>query len=344
MKHMVGTPHTLKEVNLCAVRKVIREQGSATRAEIAAATKISVTTVRTLLTEMAENGELLESGYDESMGGRKAVRYALNKDRFFGAALCVSETELRYFTVNTCGEVSNFGLYVVTQGLDEAIRTVLDDLFGRVEIRSIGLGVPGVATRDGYQQMCPGHELTEHPIAVPVRERYGVPVLLENDLNAIVMGFGRCYLSSFPDERCEDVNMAYLHFERCCLSAGFLSGGRLLRGSHNFVGELGLFPVSEDKTLDELLSSPLSDEEYAALVAKLLCMLCCVLNPQYIAMGGDGFRKGCLPLIQEYFDATLPRPMSAELISADERWHDYYAGLGYLTAEQIFADVRLVQA
>lgn len=63
-------------------------------------------------------------------------------------------------------------------------------------------------------------QLESNPIGEVLSRRYGLPVLLENDLNAITLGFGRCYLKTFPEETCENVNMAYISFEPGCLSAG----------------------------------------------------------------------------------------------------------------------------
>lgn len=341
--NIMGKPNALKQVNLSMVRRAIMEKGSATRAEIVDATKISVTTVRMLLTELQSNNELVNIGLDDSIGGRKAVRYKLNESRFFGVAFCLDGEYIRYITVNICGEICDAGRFPAEGNYSDTLCRFLDALCSKTEIRSIGVGVPGVVNGMGYERKNAQGELEHYPIGEVLRSRYGVPVVLENDLNAIALGFGRCYLKTFPNEQCENVNMAYLHFDADCLSAGFLSGGKILRGHSNFVGELGLFPVTETQTLDELLASPLGDNEYGSLVARLLAAVCCILNPQYIALGGTAFRKDCLPLIAECFVGTLPPKMSAEILYAEDKWHDYFEGMAYLTAEQIFADVRLVK-
>lgn len=341
--NVMGKPNALKQVNLSMVRRAILEKGSATRAEIVEATKISVTTVRTLLTELQNSNELLEIGFDDSIGGRKATRYELNRERFFGVALCLDGKNVRYLTVNIFGEICKTGMFPVGDNTISAVCCFLDDLCGKTEIRSIGIGVPGVVSGMGYERKNEQGELEYYPIGEVISSRYEVPVVLENDLNAITFGFGRCYLKSFPKERCEDVNMAYIHFDADCLSAGFLSGGKILRGWNNFVGELGLYPMERDKTLDEVLTCPIDDAGYAGIVAKLISGICCVLNPEFVALGGTAFRKDCLPLITERFYSSLPKKMSAEIVYAGDKWHDYFEGMAHLTAEQIFADVRLIK-
>lgn len=340
---VTGKPNALKQVNRSMIRRAILERGSATRGEIATATNISVTTVRTLLTELEKEGEVIATGLDESIGGRKATRYTLNEKRFFGVSLCLDGEEIRYVTVDIFGEICETGAFPVQGDVDEAICRFLDELCMKTELRSIGLGVPGVVDGMGYQRKNSQGEIEYYPVGQVLKERYQVPVILENDLNAIALGFGRCYLKQFPEECCEDVNMAYIYFEPDCVSAGFLSGGRILRGWNHSVGELGLFPVQEGNTLDEILAMPIDDRAYANLVAKLIAGICCVLNPQYVALGGFAFRKACLPLIAASFDGMLPPKMSAEILYAEDKWHDYFEGMAYLTAEQIFADVRLVK-
>lgn len=344
MKNIIGKPHALKQVNLSLVRKAIKEKGSATHTEIVEATKISVTTVRTLLSELLKNNEIIDIGYDESSGGRKAVRYELNKHRFFGVALCLDKERVHYLIVNICGEIYKSGVFTVENDISQSICSFLDGLVSTLEIRSIGIGVPGIVSGMSYQRKNAKGHFEDHPIGELISERYGVPVLLENDLNAITLGFGRCYLKQYPEESCENINMAYVHFGKTCLSAGFLSNGRILRGWNNFVGELGLFPVNTSQTLDELLASLLEEAQYANIVAKLIAAICCMLNPEYIAIGGIGLRKNLLPLITEYFNGILPDKMSAEIVYAEDRWHDYFEGMAYLTAEQIFANVLLIKA
>lgn len=62
-------------------------------------------------------------------------------------------------------------------------------------------------------------------IGIFLSERYQLPVIMENDINATAIGFGRCYAKEFPEENPEDTNMAFLHFEEHCVSAGFISAG-----------------------------------------------------------------------------------------------------------------------
>lgn len=341
MKDRIGKPQALKEVNLSILRKIIREKGTATRAELVLQSDLSTTTVRSLLLEMITNGEVTQTGHDESQGGRRAVRYALSKERFWGLAFCLGGDWVEYYLLDICGVILQSSGFSTDDDAEKAICDFLDQWTGPVS--AIGIGVPGIAKGLTYQRKNAEGQLETYPIGETIERRYGIPVVLENDLNAITMGFGCCYLAEFPEEKCENVNMAYLHFGRDCLSAGFLCGGRLLRGWNHFVGELGLFPVNGSQTLDEAIASMPPEEEYCRIVSKLLAGICCVLNPQYIAVGGESFRTACLARIAEELAEALPPEMAAEIIYAKDPSHDYATGMAYLTAEKFFSDVRLVE-
>lgn len=105
MDSLTARPNLLKQANLSLIRRVIKTNGSATRAEIALETRISSTTVRSLLSEMLENGEIEGIGLDESSGGRKAQRYRLNPERYHGAAFCLLDDRVIFLLVNMCGEI-----------------------------------------------------------------------------------------------------------------------------------------------------------------------------------------------------------------------------------------------
>lgn len=342
-----GTPQTLKQVNLSAVRKAIIDKGSATRAEIAALTGISVTTVRALLIEMFENGEIIEVGQDESSGGRKAVRYQMSKEKYYGASICIASDEVRWFVVDICGDVCEQGNlekdeYEKTTFYARGITQVLDELILRYNIKSIGLGVPGIPDGLDFWRADENRQLQRHSIGRMIYNRYKTPVVLQSDMNALAFGFARCYLIESPNEACESIHMAYIYFEDTCPSAGFISAGRPISGFSNYSGELCMFPIAGGINLSDVIYTTLPDEKYAEIVAKVVTGICCILNPQYVVMGGAAFKRDCLALIDECLTAILPHQMQPQLMHADNFWHDYATGMAALTAEKIFDDVQFV--
>lgn len=345
MDTLTARPRLLKQANLSRIRRVIRTKGTATRAEIAAETGISSTTVRSLLTEMMENDEIESIGHDASSGGRKAQRYRFKPDRYYGAAFCITDSRIHSLLINVCGEIVETSSLEAPGGdYERAITAHLDKLITQKEIKSIGIGVPGVVDSNSFwSQDKKTYELHKIPLGDNLSKRYNIPVIMENDLNATAIGFGRCYAKEFPCENPEETNMAYLHFEKGCVSAGFIAGGRIIRGCGNFAGEIGLIPDENGLTIAESMAHPMDDIQYTKFVTRIVCWICGILNPRYILLGGPGLRKECLGPVSDGLTAILPKHMSATILHSADLWHDYHDGMASLTAGNMFDEIQFIK-
>ena len=345
MDSLTARPNILKQANLSLIRRAIKAKGTSTRAEIAIETRISSTTIRSLLSEMLENGEIESIGLDESSGGRKAQRYRLNPEFCYGAAFCLFEDHVVFLLVNIYGEIAEKEELKIQDGnVRQTLLSFLDDLIGKKEIKSIGLGVPGIVENGCYwKKSKEDGNMYKSDIGIFLSERYQLPVIMENDINATAIGFGRCYAKEFPEENPEDTNMAFLHFEEHCVSAGFISAGRIIRGCGNFAGELGLLPVDADRLLDECMMDPMDDVQYVNLMIKILSWVCGILNPAYIALGGPALRPDCIGAVSDGLSALLSGHMAAEILYSPDVRHDYYDGLASLTAGRIFEEIQFIR-
>lgn len=339
MGSITAKPTLLKQANLTLIRQVVKRNGTATRADIARITNISPTTVRSLLSDMLRNGEIESVGYDASSGGRKAERYRLVPDRYYGAAVCITDSRAHGLVVNVCGEiVETRELDMSGRHLEQAVTTFLDSLAGQREIKAIGLGVPGVVEGDAYWRKDPQtDQWCATDIGRVLAQRYGLPVVMENDLNATAIGYGHGL-----ERDMRSIDLTYLHFEKGCVSAGLLAEGRVIRGCRQYAGELGLIPVEEGKRLDDILSGPLDDADYTQRVVTVLGWICGMLNPQVVVLAGPALRKECLETICHGI-AALPAPMRAEIRYSPDVWRDYHTGMAYLTAGHMFDEIQFIQ-
>ncbi len=345
MDTITARPRLLKQANLSLIRKVIKSKGTATRAEIAAETKISSTTVRSLLAEMMENGEIQSIGHDESSGGRKAERYGFKPDQYYGAAVCITDSSAHGLLVGICGEILETADIEFTGGSYEpAVTAYLDELMARRNIKSIGIGVPGIVEGGAFWKGTGnGAELRRNDLGGRLAMRYHIPIILENDLNATAVGFSRCYLKEYPSETPERVDLAYLYLDQACISAGLIAEGRVVRGSRNFAGELGLMPMEDGRLLSEHLARASDDRDYVRLLIRIICWLCAVLNPRYIVLGGPGLRENCVGPVSDEAARILPKNMAAKILHSADMRRDYHEGMAYLTAGGIFDDIQFVK-
>lgn len=159
-------------------------------------------------------------------------------------AVCASDFE-------DVGSVSKSVMRVpsnVTGGPDElvaslfsAIDAYVSERRGGVPPRAIGFGLKdAVDNRRGIWLKCPSSEgFRPLPLARLVRERYGVPAFLDNDVHAATLaeqryGAGRRYR-----------DFLYLNVGTG-IAVGAVIDGRLMRGASNYAGEIGHISVETE--------------------------------------------------------------------------------------------------
>jgi len=98
---------------------------------------------------------------------------------------------------------------------------------------AVGVGVPGLVDRDGVLRFAPNLPgVVEYPVRGVLRERVGVPVVVDNDANCATWCEFRIGAASGTTD-------AVLVTLGTGIGAGIVSDGRLNRGAHGFAGEPG---------------------------------------------------------------------------------------------------------
>ena len=127
------------------------------------------------------------------------------------------------------------GIVVTASRVVEALRKATDEeLTG-----AVGIGVPGlVDVEQGAVKHAVNLDVDGDwfPLRTLLADRLGVPVIVENDVNAAALG--AVALSGKED-------LVYLSIGTG-LAAGLVLGGRLRRGNHGAAGEIGHLPVDPE--------------------------------------------------------------------------------------------------
>jgi glucokinase len=125
-------------------------------------------------------------------------------------------------------------------GLIASVRARAQDAGATIE--GIGLGIPGPVDAAAGRVGAPVHhipELADRLLAVELAERFGVPVFLDNDVNALALGEWR-----FGHGR--GARSIVVLAVGTGIGAGIVLDGRLVRGAAGFGGELGHVPIDFD--------------------------------------------------------------------------------------------------
>jgi len=133
---------------------------------------------------------------------------------------------------------TGYGAAAVIDTAMEAIRELAARLeISPAEFTSIGIGIPGVVdATTGTVSHAVNLGLSGLPLGAELASRLGVPVRVENDVNAAALGV----FHSLGDPGIH--SMAYLNLGTG-LAAGLVLEGRLWRGSRGTAGEIGHIPV-----------------------------------------------------------------------------------------------------
>ena len=342
MKKITGKPKFMKELNISEIKKVILNNPMITRSNIASLTNISLTTVGNILTELIENEDIFTGGYEESSGGRKAERYYFNKEKYHSLAFCVETDCVKYIITNILNEKKESGeLSIKGKNIQNVITDFIEQTAKKKEIKAIALGVPGIVRDGGYLISGLNKEWITNDLGDFLQNKFGIPVILENDLNSTVLGFSMNFAESSKDSNFENMSSVYIDFSEDCTGAGIISNGEIIRGKYNFAGEFGFIPVNGMKTVDDIINEECSDEEYTEALTKLILIINYTINPGIIIMRGKRFRAELLDLVIKKCKECMPEGNFPEIIFKKDSSEDYFRGISCLGIQLMHKNIGL---
>ena len=234
-----ATRQQTKTHNTELVLKIIYEQGTISRADIARITRLTRPTVSTIVAELIAEKLVTEVGQGPSAGGKRPTLLAINKEAY--RLLCVDfgAHEFRGALVDLQGTIrQRLNLPTNNQKGDAALQLVYQivaDLMAMtaLPILGIGIGTPGIIdTHEGVIYEAVNLGWRDLPLQSLLQTRYDLPVHLANDSQAAALGelvFGH-------SEKATNMVMVKVGSG---ISAGIVLNGRIYTGDHFSPGEIG---------------------------------------------------------------------------------------------------------
>ena len=224
-------------------KKIIQSlilSGNTSIADLAKEMELSIPTVTKLVSELLEDGYLLDIGKQNTNGGRKPNMYGLNPESGYFIGVDVQRKKLMLATIDFCGNIIDheevsYELENKSAALDvlcDTINMYIDNLsVPRDKILQVGVNIGGrVNTQSGYSYSY--FYFDERPLSQIIGERIGVSVSIENDSRAMIYGE---YISGVihGEKNILFVNMNW------GLGLGIMIDGKLYYGKSGFSGEFG---------------------------------------------------------------------------------------------------------
>lgn len=233
--------------------ELIRRGRARTRGELVELTGLARSTVAQRVEALMTAGLVVEIGGAPSTGGRPPSLLGFNDDSGLVLAADIGATHSRVSVSNLGAEPLaqlsadidiNTGPERVLSWLEESFDELIEQS-GRAnsDIRGIGIGVPGpvdfsrgVAVNPPI--MAGWHE---YEIADRFRDRYQVPVLVDNDVNIMALG----------EHWAMDVKIDDFVFVKVGtgIGSGLIVGGKLQRGADGAAGDIGHVQAGPDEVV-----------------------------------------------------------------------------------------------
>jgi predicted NBD/HSP70 family sugar kinase len=202
-----------------------------------------------LTKDLLADGLLRELDHSPSQGGRPARMLGLVASAGRAVGVKVVADHVAFVEVGIDGSVSRSA----SEPFDALATTVLADLAvllhrfiaggSQVPLLGVGVGVPGTVDRQG-NGVVDSTQLgwTQMPIGPALRRKLNLPVLVENNVNALAVA-ERLYGTGRQHENFLVVTIG------TGVGAGVVVDGAMLRGASGGAGEIGHIPVVENGPL-----------------------------------------------------------------------------------------------
>lgn len=312
MEKIQANSLVMKEVNISLVRKELQKSKKATKAGLSKKTGLSVVTVNSILNRLLREGEVLEGPMEPSNGGRPARLYEYNGNHSLILAVYVRQKGAHELVMARAVNVFEEIVYQEDIEMPGITLKTFEPVVARAlieypRITAIGFGLPGVEM-DGrvllndYEGIA-GTDFIDH-----YEQKFKLPVIWENDVNAAVMGF---YLRKHREK---GNNIIGIYFpDRYGPGAGIIIEGHMYKGRNHFAGEVGGIPNFNWERM--------TTEDYI----KIVQTLCYILAPDTIVfyrtlwdgVDREGIRKGLSDKLNSYL---MPRLVFSDEFDEDYKW------------------------
>ena len=190
-KANVARSDTIRDINRRIVLNYIRERAGISRAEIALETKLQRSTISLIVEELKTHG-LIDESEGESTGGRPPILLKLRSHKPVAIGVDVSITHTIVGTCDLAGRVLEKVEFATDSNSDITLQRIIEGVrhFSERAERPEGIGIslPGLVDPETRSALfIPHFKWRDWLVAEQVEAAVGLPVIVDNDANAIAL-------------------------------------------------------------------------------------------------------------------------------------------------------------
>ncbi len=233
----------LRDINVSLLIELVRQAGSISRADLARQSQLSAPTVSAIIDQLMKRGIVVETTTAPSSGGRPPVLLTIDPKAGYVVGIKLRGDGLTTVVCDLDAEiVASAEHYVPLVGdpvsaieaIEQETRRVLRDAaVSPSKVLGLGIGLSGVIeTSEGVCKF--SHLLQWHDVelAEPLRQRLGLPVWVENDVNTLAVA------EKWAGDALTASDFVTLSVGRG-IGLGIVVNRSLYRGAHGASGEFG---------------------------------------------------------------------------------------------------------
>lgn len=222
--------------------QILRDRQPRTRSELATLTGLARSTVAARVDALLNAGLIETVANAASTGGRPSRQFAFDGTRHGVLGVDIGATHVHIGISDLRGQLllDTYESLAVAEGPERVLGWVIEQ--GRILIDqqhdpsfllAVGVGLPGpvehTTGRPVDPPIMPGWDRFDVPGVLS--EAFGVPALVDNDVNVMALGEHADYWSDVDDLLFVKVSTG--------IGAGLIAGGRVHRGAQGIAGDIG---------------------------------------------------------------------------------------------------------
>lgn len=318
----------VKEINLNHVRHTLSDVETATKAQLAEETGLSVVTINALIKELVTRGEVFKEDTVPSGGGRPAATYRFNANYRLALVMLLKEHKgadvLMASVVNLNGETVRREEHFIPlfdhHCLDERIHVFLN---AYPAIQVIGVGIPGQivdgAIAVSSHQKLKGVRLIEH-----LEKTFKLTVLVENDVNAAVSGY--CAQEIYEESDC----VVGVYFpDNYPPGMGIQLNGDIVKGKNGMAGEIKFLPIDVD------WEKNINKKEFVNIVCQIVQTVNAILAPNQIILYQSHIQQKEWDRLWQGYQKNYPSISEPNIVVSNSFQSDFNEGMKALTLKKV---------
>ena len=230
--------NTIRDINRQIVLNYVREREPISRAEIARETELQRSTISAIVEDLKTEGLVEEVGEGESTGGRRPTLLKLRAAEPIALGVSITPSCTTIAISDLAGRVIDQEEFPTDS--DKTLNQVINvvrDFTSRYKgsIEGVGVSLPGlVDPSTGTALYIPYFLWRDLPISEMISKAVGLPVVIDNDANAVALAelwFGRPEVNDARD--------FILVLVAEGVGTGIIFDGQVYRGQRGAAGEFG---------------------------------------------------------------------------------------------------------